>query len=121
MDVGRSSKASMIIKERKVGTYIVLDLTGRLTINEDIEQIPAALVRLLESGVRQIALDLKQATYMDSTGSASLIQCYQKARQAGVKIKFLDPSPRIKKLFEISKLDTILDIDHESNLQTEIR
>jgi len=106
----------MKITERKSGTYTVLDVSGRLTINDNTEQIKESVLQLIQSGVTRIAIGLQQVSYMDSTGSAALIQCFQKARQKDLSIKYLNPSPPVRKLFEITKLDTILDIDDEAKL-----
>lgn len=106
----------MTFQQRKVGSFVVIDLGERLTIQEDLDSIRDMVLGLIESGVEQIAFNLQQVTYLDSTGSAVLIQCHQKVRAAGYKLKFLNPSHRVGKLFEITKLDTILDIDDEKNI-----
>ncbi len=72
---------NMKITERKSGTYTILEVSGRLTINENPEQIRESVVRLIQSGITKVAIGLQQVSYMDSTGSAALIQCFQKARQ----------------------------------------
>jgi anti-sigma B factor antagonist len=108
----------MTVKQRKVDSFVILDLGERLTIQEDLDTIRNTVSQLVDSGVKDIAINLHHVTYLDSTGSATLIQCHQKVRSSGHRLKFLNPSHRVRKLFEITKLDTILDIDDETNIQS---
>lgn len=107
----------MNIIERRIHKYHVLDLSERLTIREDLERLEMLLEGLLKRGERSIAIGLKDVSYLDSTGSAMLIVCYNLARRSGVNLKFLNPSRHVSKIFEITKLDTIFDIEDEAQLQ----
>lgn len=106
----------MKITERCIHHYQILELSERLTIKEDLEILEKSLLNLLDRGERNIAIGLKDVTYLDSTGSAMLIVCYNTARRAGVSLKFLSPSRHVAKIFEITKLDTIFDIQDEAQL-----
>jgi anti-anti-sigma factor len=108
----------MKIVERRAHNYHVIDLSERLTIKDDLEQLEHLIQDLLERQERNIAIGLKDITYLDSTGSAMLIVCFNSARKAGVKLKFLNPSSHVAKIFEITKLDTIFDIMDEKELST---
>lgn len=106
----------MKITERHAYNFHILDLSDRLTIKEDLERLEKLLEDILGRGERNIAIRLKDVSYLDSTGSAMLIVCYNTARRAGVRLKFLNPSPHVAKIFEITKLDTIFDIEDEERL-----
>jgi anti-anti-sigma factor len=106
----------MKITERRAHGYYIIELSERLTIRDDLDRVVALLEQAIKNGEKEIAIGLRTVTYLDSTGSAQLIVCYNLARQAGVRLRFLSPSPHVSKTFEITKLDTIFDIVDEDRL-----
>ena len=106
----------MKINERRAHGFYIIELAERLTIRDDLDRVVALLEQALKHGEKHIAIGLRTVTYLDSTGSAQLIVCYNLARQAGVRLSFLNPSPHVAKTFEITKLDTIFDVVDEDTL-----
>lgn len=61
------------IRVRKLGSIVILDLIGKITIGEGSNKLRDEVNRLLESGEKEIILNFEQATYLDSSGIGELI------------------------------------------------
>lgn len=85
-------------------------ISGKMTICDDVDRLTSLVEKAIKEGARLIKIDLSEVAYMDVTGSTQLIVIYNTCRQAGVGIIFVNPSPRVAKTFETTKLDTIFEI-----------
>ncbi|MBD3290578.1 anti-sigma factor antagonist [candidate division KSB1 bacterium] len=66
--------------------------------------------KLLNSGHLDIIVDLSDLSYINSPGIAMLINSHRTIRQEGGTIIFVNPHPKIKEIFSMCKLDSILQI-----------
>lgn len=64
----------MKISERAVGDITLLDLEGRLILDEGFEPLRVALNRAIGEGRRKVLLNLAGVTFLDSAG-VGLIAC----------------------------------------------
>ena len=64
----------MKISERIVGDVMILDLEGRLILDEGFEPLRVALNRAIGDGRRKLLLNLWGVTFLDSAG-VGLIAC----------------------------------------------
>jgi anti-sigma B factor antagonist len=55
-------------------------------------------------------VNLLNVAYVDSSGLATLVEAHQKIKSAGGKLKLTNLSPKVKGLFEITKLEKLFDI-----------
>jgi anti-sigma B factor antagonist len=58
----------------------------------------------------QIILDLSNVPYMDSSGVASLVKLLARLRREKVPLRLAGLRPRVRSVFEITRLDTVFDI-----------
>ena len=63
---------------------------------------------LLEQNERRLILDLSGVEHMDSSGAELMFECFNTVTQAGGELRFASPKPRVARLFQITRLDTIL-------------
>ncbi len=68
------------------------------------------LLALPDEHPREIVLDLSNVPYMDSSGVASLVKLLARLRRDKVPLKLTGLRPRVRSVFEITRLDTIFDI-----------
>ena len=64
----------------------------------------------LSAGVKGFAVDLSRVTVMDSCGLSVLISVKKLVEGEGARLSIFGLSPMIRKLFEITKLESIFDI-----------
>ena len=89
---------------------VVVSFDGEI----DLESSPAVRDALLASVRRaargRVLVDLAGVTYIDSSGIASLVEAYQKARQTGVGFGLATVGPAVLRVLQLSRLDKILPI-----------
>jgi len=104
---------TLSIEIRRVGHVVVMDLFGRVSIFET--QVKQLAGELIERGERHFVLNLANVSYLDNSGLGQFCWIYTVARNRGGDVKFLKPSPRIKQLLNVTKLDTVFQtFDSES-------
>jgi len=94
----------MTLKERRVGDVSILDLKGRLVLEEGDDILRSRINDLVSEGRIKIVVNLQDVTYVDSCGVGVLIAKYVSVRKKGGDVKLLHLTPRSHRLMEISKL-----------------
>jgi anti-sigma B factor antagonist len=93
----------MRISERAVGDVTVLDLEGRLTLDDGFEPLRQTLNRLIGEERRQLLLNLDGLTYLDSAG-VGLIACkYVTICRRGGQLKLCALHTRSYEVLRITK------------------
>jgi anti-sigma B factor antagonist len=70
-----------------------------------VRQLDAQIDGLRSSGVGTIVLDLRQLTFMDSTGLRLLLSLDAAARSDGVGFSIIDGEGPVRRLLELTRLD----------------
>ncbi len=105
---------------RREGDVTIVDLTGRLTLGEEVAFGPgsgtllgAVVRKLVEQGQKKIVLNLAGVTYVDSSGLGQLVSAYTTAHKSGGEVKLLNPTAPVRELLENTRLHTIMDVKDE--------
>jgi len=107
---------SLEIQQRDREGVLILDLNGRLTVGPEVSIFRDRMQKLIDTGSRQIVLNLQQVDYIDSTGLGALVLCYTSLQRAGGSVKLLNLSRRGIQLLVMTKLTTIFEVfDDEQN------
>ena len=86
---------------------VVVHLSGSITLKS--ENIAEPLVTdLLNQNEKKLIFDLTGIEEIDSTGLKIIIQCFLAAQRAGGGLRVAGPSARAARLFQITRLDTVL-------------
>lgn len=103
---------SVKLTTRQVGDVTVIDVAGRITLGEGSSTLRDALRDLVKSGHKDILLNLKEVSYIDSSGIGELVSAYTTITNQGGHLKLLGLTHRVKDLLQITKLYTVFDV-HE--------
>ena len=81
----------------------------------DLEHSPEARRVLLECVGRGggVLVDLSGVTYMDSSGVASLVEAYQRSREAAAEFALVSVNAAALRVLELARLDRVFTI-HET-------
>src|SRR3954454_15690792 len=93
--------------ERAIGNVSIVDLAGRLTLGEGSGLVRNTIKDLVTSGRKNILLNLKDVTYIDSAGLGELVGAYASVTNSGGNIKLLHPQAKVHDLLQITKLYTV--------------
>jgi anti-sigma B factor antagonist len=99
----------------KVKSRRVRETTGLVELLGEVDlystpQAKQAMQEVLEGGVTHLLIDLSGTEYLDSTAMGALVGVMKRVSEAGGWIRLIAPKPRIRRLFEITRLDQILPI-----------
>jgi len=94
---------------RDAGEWTVLAVSGEI----DIATAPSLrekLHSLLAEGHMQLIIDLDEVTFLDSTALGVLVGVLKRARTEGGELRIVCNQPRVRKVFEITRLDSAFDL-----------
>jgi anti-sigma B factor antagonist len=94
---------------REAGEWTVLAVSGEI----DIATAPSLrekLHSLLAEGNKQLIIDLDEVTFLDSTALGVLVGVLKRARTEGGELRIVCNQPRVRKVFEITRLDSAFDL-----------
>ncbi len=115
---------SIAYNVRQARGITVVDLSGRITLNEKIAGhsggVHALIHDLTDQGCRNILLNLRDVNYLDSSGIGELFGCLSTVQGKGGVLKLSSPTERVLDLLRMTKLNTVLDVieDESQALQS---
>ena len=105
----RETRPALRIVERVVDGIAILDMTGRLVLDEGDATFREHIDDLLARGQTQIVLNLKDVSYIDSAGVGVMVAKFLTMRRAGGDLKLLHLTPRSNRVMTITKLLTVFE------------
>jgi anti-sigma B factor antagonist len=100
----------MEITQRRQGKVVILDIYGAISMGESKDKFVNKMDSLLSQQESNVLLNLSGINYVDSTGIGELVGYMSKFTQNNRHLKILKPHDRVKKLLNITKLDTVFEI-----------
>ncbi|MFT8349339.1 STAS domain-containing protein [Clostridium saccharoperbutylacetonicum] len=67
--------------------------------------------KLIEKGQRNFTFDFSKCDFIDSTGLGALVAIYKKCVEKGGTIKLKALKPEVEKLFKLTRLDKVFEIN----------
>ncbi len=99
----------MQINKTKQQDVVIWRINGDIDINSSPE-IKKAFDELTKSEEKKMVIDLKDVSYIDSSGLATLVEVLKKTKSYGGGLKLSNLAEKVKGLFEITKLEKIFEI-----------
>ena len=100
---------SLQISIRESGDVAVVDLRGRSTLNDgESELLSSRLQKLIASGMRNLLLNLKELTHVDSSAIGIIVGTYVSLRRVGGDLKLLSPCDRVLNVLIVFRLQNII-------------
>jgi anti-sigma B factor antagonist len=100
----------MAINLRTSEKVTILDLQGNLTIGAAEEEFVRTVTQLLEEGQKQLLVNMADVPFIDSSGIGGLIKSFTRVKNAGGKLKLLNPSRNTRQLLSITGLLSVLEV-----------
>jgi anti-sigma B factor antagonist len=92
---------------RRAGDVSIVDLAGRITLGEGSGLVRSTIKDLVNSGQKNILVNLKDVSYIDSAGLGELVGSYASVTNAQGNIKLLHPQNKVHDLLQVTKLYTV--------------
>jgi anti-sigma B factor antagonist len=105
-----ANEVRMALHERAVGDVTIIDIAGRLTVEDGADAFRELIRRLLRDGRVKLILNFRDAPYIDSTALGEIVRAYTSATRKGGALKLLSVTTRVHELLMITKLLTVFDL-----------
>jgi len=99
----------MQIEQRSIGSVVILDLKGKVTLGEGDEVLKDKINSLILQGHKQMLLNLADVPYIDSAGLGEIVRTYTTVSRQGGQLKLVNLTKRITDLLMITKLLTVFE------------
>jgi anti-anti-sigma factor len=105
----------MTIQERAINSVVVLDLIGRLCLDDGDQLFKETVQRVMKGGCRHVIVNLTHVSYADSAGLGALLSVFLDAKKQGGHLRLHSPAQRLQDLLVMTRLRAVLEIsDSES-------
>lgn len=98
------------VVEESGNGYIKIYITGEVDIYSS-QNLKERLYNIVETKKQDIKIDCAGMNYIDSTGLGILVGALKKAKEFGSEISVINLKDNIKKLFLITGLDKVFNIE----------
>jgi len=106
---------SMDISSRAKGEVVILDISGEIDLY-NAPEIKDIINKLIEQKKYNVVINLKDVTYIDSSGIGALISSLSNLKKYQGGLKIINVFASVRKVFELTKLTSFFDIyDNEDD------
>jgi len=99
----------MEINTRQFNTITVLEIRGNIIGPPLSIRLSKTIYELVEKGKNKIIFDLSKVNWMNSAGLGIIVGGLTTIRNSGGELKLACPSGRVKKIFDMTNLTSIVD------------
>ena len=100
----------MTISERALGDVTVIDLGGRITVQDGAGTFRDLMQTLVREGRTRIILNLNEVSYVDSTALGQVVRAYTGVTRKGGSLKLLNVPAKVHHLLVVTKLLSVFDL-----------
>lgn len=102
---GNTGGAVQSLRSRDQGDACVIELGGEVDLSWS-PKIRNAILEAIGRG-RSVFIELAGVSYIDSSGIASFVEGYQRARQAKLKFGLVAASTAVMSVLKLARLDSV--------------
>ena len=100
----------MPLTVRQDGAVTIVAVDGDLVIGEPEAAFKKTIAQLLEQGQAQLLIDMRSVKFLDSSGLGALVRAMTTSQNEGGQTKLLGAGPQVRKLLEMTKLDSVFEM-----------
>ncbi len=100
----------MEIERVDEGDATIVIVRGVIKLGESASTFSGFLHQVLDEGRSPVLVDLEGIDHVDSTGLGELVGHLQRFEEQGRRLAFINPARRLRKLFELTRLNEVFPI-----------
>ena len=100
----------MPLTVRQDGSVTIVAVDGNLVIGEPETAFKRTIAQLLEKGQVQLLIDMRAVKFLDSSGLGALVRAMTTSQNEGGQTKLLGAGPQVRKLLEMTRLDSVFEM-----------
>lgn len=98
----------------------ILQVDGEVIFNNSNQVKEEAKEIIKENEINKLIIDLTSTSYLDSSGIGVILSLFKFMRDKSGKLLIANPNEKVKRVFEVTKLNQILDIYSDLNKAIEV-
>ena len=109
------SRCPVTVHERQIGNVTIVDMQGRITIQDGADTFRGTVRELVALSRVHIVLNFRDVPYIDSTGLGELVRTHLSVSRRGGKLALLQVPPKIRQLLSVTRLLPVFDAFDDEN------
>lgn len=105
-----NGQSPLSLRVRKIRDVAILDLTGRLIMGDAELSLRSTVHELVDGGTKNLAINLAEIKYIDSSGIGSLAAAWTTSKKAGTNCRLYAIPKKVMLVLKISRLDSVVRI-----------
>ena len=99
----------MTIRERSIGAVTIIDIGGRIAVQDGADMFRDAVQHLVGQGRFALVVNFQGVPYIDSTAVGEIVRAYTTVVRQGGSLKLLNLTPRVHEILATTRLLTVFD------------
>ena len=99
----------------EVGDVFVLHLQGPITLGQATERLRTLIQSALDSGKKNILLNMAEVFYIDSSGLGELVAAYTTATHRGGKLKLMKLTQRVQDVVQLTRVYRVFEVFNDED------
>ena len=99
----------MTIGERVIGDITILDIGGRMAVQDGADAFREAVQQLVSQGRLKLVVNFQAVPYIDSTALGEMVRAYTSITRRGGSLKLLSLTTRVHELLTMTGLLSVFD------------
>lgn len=99
----------LVLESRREGDAVVVSARGEVTVFSS-PALRELIRKTAEGRPPKVVIDLKETTYIDSSGVATLVEALQTVSRFKGKLFLAGMNQRVRGVFEIARLDSVFTV-----------
>jgi len=87
---------------------VVLEMTGRITLGNDCQQVEWTTNKLVAEQKKKIIFDLSGITHVDSTGIGIIVMVAGQMKKAGGGLRVAGANQHVEQMLKVTSVDQIV-------------
>ncbi|MEA3427678.1 MAG: STAS domain-containing protein [Thermodesulfobacteriota bacterium] len=99
----------MELSTEKIGDITVVGVLTEVLDAGNTDEFKTGFASIIEES-KKIVLELSRVNFIDSSGCGSLLSCHKQTKNLGGDLKICGVQETVRTLFELVRIDRIIDI-----------
>jgi anti-anti-sigma factor len=87
----------------------IVRIRGKVTY-ENCPSLQSRLDSLAGEGVREVVIDFRDVSFIDSSGVGEVLRCFKRMREIGGEVTLINPNQKLRDLFSMYRFDKFMKI-----------
>ncbi len=101
--------------EWEVGDVLVLHLQGPITLGDGTQKFRQLIHETLNSGKKNILLNMAECYYIDSSGLGELVSAFTTVANHGGKLKLMKLTKRVQDVVQLARVHRVFEVFNDED------